>query len=646
MYQRNNFAKDLSTLSNARNNLRTSSVTELDRKKIEESRRLESLIMQTLQEDTEIHGQVESIKSTGISLADITGVDNLDFDTSEVFTIPGMKQKVFKLRKRIYDQEKRKKFIKRKISDLTGENPISNRGDFDETIKRVNEDEKGLDMIVMSGHYDPENMIKAEVRKKENLKNLKKSKLFDNDVKDKQKDAIGQIKKHEDEMAKAFLNMYPYMEKGEAGGDMMHKVRKAKADQAGLVHKANKVVIKSLEERLENKEQYFNEMMQKIKGDDFYKAREKHFRFNKDQLELRKDRQKLNIKRETDLIGKLDKDSIDNLEGELYDLLRNMNTASQQEVEFHTKNNLFDLEMGGKMQELEFSANVEEIKMSGLARKAERMLNLKRMALNNQYKGELIEQMMLDRREDREMKKKLVEKNLQLIDAEIQGKLVSKEIVEYSDDGDKYTSNDDREDSKRLFSPEKEERLKKQFLSEKFSMGSDNNDNDIKLNHPELFFPNNFQKPKMKRPKKKLMKCIIYIKGIYNLPDFTSVTKLFINVEDFHQGERIIYKEECFPIFESNVLNPQFEHYFELDKEKLPFSVFITLKIVTFDRKEKKMTNIGHCFFPIFRDENTGYFTNLETKSFELNEGSFDIPIYIENIKNEMKNKNFFFENL
>ena len=62
------------------------------------------------------------------------------------------------------------------------------------------------------------------------------------------------------------------------------------------------------------------------------------------------------------------------------------------------------MELEKKLDALAFESQEAELRMSNLARKAESMLNLKRMALNNQYKKDLIDQMLVDRTKDRELK--------------------------------------------------------------------------------------------------------------------------------------------------------------------------------------------------------------------------------------------------
>jgi len=62
------------------------------------------------------------------------------------------------------------------------------------------------------------------------------------------------------------------------------------------------------------------------------------------------------------------------------------------------------MELEKKLDALAFESQEAELRMSNLARKAELMLNLKRMALNNQYKKDLIDQMLVDRTKDRELK--------------------------------------------------------------------------------------------------------------------------------------------------------------------------------------------------------------------------------------------------
>lgn len=77
------------------------------------------------------------------------------------------------------------------------------------------------------------------------------------------------------------------------------------------------------------------------------------------------------------------------------------------------------MELEKKLDTLAFESQEAELRMSHLARKAELMLNLKRMALNNQYKKDLIDQMLVDRTRDRELKQQLVDKNIEKLEIEI-----------------------------------------------------------------------------------------------------------------------------------------------------------------------------------------------------------------------------------
>ena len=116
---RTSFASDLSTIQSLNRNLMNNSVTHLDRSRVNEASKLENLILQTLQEDVGIEKDLNNLSKMGISFDPASDID----DSLSTFSA---NPSVLTLRNKIYEQEKRKKYIKKKMATLTGINPIYN----------------------------------------------------------------------------------------------------------------------------------------------------------------------------------------------------------------------------------------------------------------------------------------------------------------------------------------------------------------------------------------------------------------------------------------------------------------------------------------------------------------------------------------
>jgi hypothetical protein len=114
------------------------------------------LILQTLQEDVEIEKDLNNLSSLGVKF---NPAGDIDDSLSTFSTNPS----ILTLRQKIYEQDKRKKYIKKKMATLTGVNPIYNNNDFDEKLKSLKNNQKSLDNMVLDGKFDQEQTYKLSL---------------------------------------------------------------------------------------------------------------------------------------------------------------------------------------------------------------------------------------------------------------------------------------------------------------------------------------------------------------------------------------------------------------------------------------------------------------------------------------------------
>lgn len=210
------------------------------------------------------------------------------------------------------------------------------------------------------------------------------------------------------------------------------------------------------------------------------------------------------------------------------------------------------MELEKKLDALAFESQEAELRMSNLARKAELMLNLKRMALNNQYKKDLIDQMLVDRTKDRELKQQLVDKNIEKLEIEIlerKQNIRVQELEERKLELDKLKA--DREEMER----QKRQAGIIEEPSVLFSANTFNKDKSVNLDDPFFDTLSDFAPLEILPELEIGDKFLFYYKSTYNLPSNIVLSKCILRFVDGN------LKEKLPPIFKwqipsSNVLSP------------------------------------------------------------------------------------------
>jgi hypothetical protein len=210
------------------------------------------------------------------------------------------------------------------------------------------------------------------------------------------------------------------------------------------------------------------------------------------------------------------------------------------------------MDLETKIDTLAFQSQESELRMSNLAKKAEMMLNLKRMALNNQYKKDLIDQMLFDRNKDREFKKQLVDKNIEKLEIEIlerRQNIRVQELEERKLELDKLKA--DREEAERA----KNQAGIIEEPSVLFSAKTLNQDKSVNLDDPFFDTMSEFGPQEILPELETGDRFLFYYRQTYNIPENIVLCKCLVRFVDSKMQDKIppIYQ---WPILSSSILSP------------------------------------------------------------------------------------------
>ena len=200
---------------------------------------------------------------------------------------PDLRNKLQNLRRRMNQQEKRKKLIRRKMANSTNQNPIGNQQDWKDTLDTTKQNQMSLDNMVLRGNYKADDMLAAELKRVEDTRDLKNSKLFDIPLgKEAQRN---NVTNEEDQKAKKLLEDYPYIEGGYGGSGGTTGGKKKKGDSGGGValnseNPSINAILKGMRDQLESKEDYLDQLMQNEQDPlmDYKKRRQEHLHYVKE----------------------------------------------------------------------------------------------------------------------------------------------------------------------------------------------------------------------------------------------------------------------------------------------------------------------------------------------------------------------------
>ena len=195
------------------------------------------------------------------------------------------------------------------------------------------------------------------------------------------------ISEADDEAAKALLEQHPFNAENNVGNNMMQNYySKRKAAEETAEQKTNKIVVKGMEEQLEGKTKYLEELMDRLNTQktSMNDAKTRYYKMREENMAKRAQFTKNVVTREQKgMLEIMTSDSVDKLQKDLQGIMEHISKSTKEQINFHTQNSMFQLEMERKYDMLAFESKEGDLKMSHLAKKAEQMLNLKRLALNN-----------------------------------------------------------------------------------------------------------------------------------------------------------------------------------------------------------------------------------------------------------------------
>lgn len=433
--------QDLENIKKQRHEIQNNAVTYSDKEKINDLKRLEATILESLQEDKAIGFAIGDLEKEGVSLADVTTMDN-DSGIGALARDPSLKQKLQALRKRINNQEKRKKLIRRKMANHSQQNPIGNQEDWDETLDRKQKNQMSLDNMVLRGSYNPRELLPAELKLTEDSKDLKDAKLYNlkigRNAQDESKMKSKAFTDMEDQLAQELLEKYPYAEGGDP--NLHHKSKKdggKPGSSRGVAigkdyDPAVQIIMKSMDDEMKGKEEYLLKLLEfSDQTTNEYKGhRTRHLGHVSGARQKEADRreQRLLLMKNnlhSSKMAKKDKktiglaDSLDEFEMGYQNLLIKMTELNVDHIALKKQEEIDDYTFRKENQILALNFSKSEQDRTKLAKQAESLLNLKRMKLDNEYREQLIEEAKLISENKRTLELEQTKKNNSLLDERI-----------------------------------------------------------------------------------------------------------------------------------------------------------------------------------------------------------------------------------